>query len=130
MLLTGYSRQSLEWNAEHSDGWMNYPRNFLQQANNISSWRDLIPKTQKYSKPFMQPLYVILEKDDDFKPQGIQLGLRTGVNYLLEYFNKIQELGVNHVAINLRFNKANMETTLNYLATKVLPHFQYENNLS
>ena len=26
LLMTGSSRQTLEWNAEHADGWMNYPR--------------------------------------------------------------------------------------------------------
>ncbi len=123
MLLTGYSRQSLEWNAENSDGWMNYPSNFQQQAYTIAEWRDIISKTQKFNKPFMQPLYVVLNKDDNFKPQMIQLGFKIGMNYLIEYLNQIREIGVNHVAINLRFNSRDMETTLNQLAEKLLPHF-------
>lgn len=124
MLVTGYSRQTLEWNAQNGDGWMNYPRNTQQQAYTIAQWRSLIAKRQEFTKPFMQPLYVILEKDDDFKPQGIQLGLRLGSNYLIEYLNQAKKIGVNHVAINLRFNANNMEKTLEDLANKVLPHFQ------
>ena len=123
MLLTGFSQQSLDWNAEHGDGWMYYPRNTMQQAYTITEWRRKVAEHHDFDKPFMQPLYVILEKNDDFKPQPIQLGFRIGVNYLIEYFQRIQKIGVNHVAINLRFNSRNMEATLEELAKKVLPYF-------
>ncbi len=123
MLITGSSRQTLEWNAKHGDGWMYYPRPMMQQAYTIAVWRREIAKYYDFDKPFMQPLYVILEEDDDFKPQPIQLGFRIGANYLIEYFNEIQKIGVNHVAINLRFNPRNIEATLENLAEKVLPHF-------
>lgn len=123
MLITGFSQQNLEWNAEHGDGWIYYPRPTLQQAHRLTEWRSMIKEFCSYDKPFSQPLYVILEEDDDFKPQPIQLGFRIGVNYLIEYFNDIQKIGVNHVAINLRFNSRNIEATLEELAVKVLPHF-------
>ncbi len=123
MLITGSSRQTMEWIAEHGDGWMYYPRPMMQQAYTIKQWRQEIAKHHDYDKPFMQPLYVILEKDEDFKPQPIQLGFRIGSNYLIEYFNQIQDIGVNHVAVNLRFNTRDTEATMEALATKVLPHF-------
>lgn len=123
MLLTGFSRQTMEWNAKNADGWMYYPRNPYQQKHTIAQWRELIAEHQDFDKPFMQPLYVILEQKDDFKPQPIQLGFRTGVNYLIDYLHQMQGIGVNHVAINLRFNSRDMEETLEQLADKVLPHF-------
>ncbi len=123
MLITGHSRQSTEWIAEHGDGWMSYPRSPMQQAYTIADWRRQIAAYHDFDKPYMQPLYVILEQNDDFKPQPIQLGFRIGANYLIDYFNDIQNNGVNHVAINLRFNSRNMEATLEELAEKVLPHF-------
>jgi len=126
MLVTGYSRQSLEWNAEHGDGWIYYPRNLYQQQQTISQWRNLIPAAQKYSKPFMQPLYVDLQEDDDFQPQAIHLGLRIGSHHLIEYFRHLENIGVNHIAINLRFNSGNIEKTLEQFAQKVLPHFHKE----
>ena len=129
MLITGSSRQTMTWNAEHGDGWMYYPRPTMQQAYTIAEWRREIAKYHDFDKPFMQPLYVILEKDDDFKPQPIQLGFRIGTNYLIEYFNQIQEIGVNHVAINLRFNSRNIETTLEDLAEKVIPHFHLKEKI-
>ena len=123
MLLTGHSRQSLEWIAEHADGWMHYPRNLFMQGHNIHQWRELIPKTQPYDKPFMQPLYVDLHKNDDFLPQPIHLGYRIGANHLIDYFRQLESIGVNHIGINLRFNSGEMEQTLERLAYKVLPHF-------
>ena len=123
MLITGHSRQTLEWIAEHGDGWMYYPRNLYMQEHNIREWRELIAKRQNHNKPFVQPLYLDLHEDDDFKPQGIHLGFRIGANYLVEYFQQLQGIGVNHVAINLRFNSADIEGTIERLALKVLPQF-------
>lgn len=123
MLITGYSRQSLEWNAQNGDGWMSYPKNIGQQHYTITQWRNLIAQTQAHDKPFMQPLYVDLHKDDNAKPQPIHLGFRLGANYLLKYLELLRDVGVNHVGLNLRFNSRNIEETLEELAEKVLPHF-------
>ncbi|MCP9236031.1 LLM class oxidoreductase [Lewinella sp. JB7] len=123
MLLTGSSRQTMEWNAQHADGWMSYPRSPMQQAYAIDQWRKLVARHHDFDKPFMQPLYVVLEKEDGFGPQPIQLGFRTGTDYLVEYLTEMQGIGVNHVAINLRFNTRDTEATLSELAEKVLPHF-------
>ena len=123
LLMTGYSRQSMEWNAQHADGWMNYPRALNQQQYTIAKWRSLVSKFSIYDKPFMHPLYVVLHENDNFKPEPIQLGLRVGVNYLLPYFQHLEDSGVNHLAVNLRFNTRDMEETLIYLAEKILSHF-------
>jgi len=124
MLLTGYSRQSLVWNVEQADGWMSYPKNLQQQQYTIAEWRALVAQTQAYDKPFMQPLYVDLQEQDDFKPQLIHLGFRLGAKYLIEYLQQLKDIGVNHVALNLRFNARGIEKTLEHLAQAVLPHFQ------
>ena len=122
MLITGYSQQSLEWNATNGDGWMSYPKGIDSQKEMIANWRGMVAGSSDYDKPFMQPLYVVLE-EDDFKPQPIQLGFRIGINYLKEYLELIREAGTNHVALNLRFNHQNMEKTLEKLATHLVPHF-------
>ncbi|MEL6579735.1 MAG: LLM class oxidoreductase [Cyanobacteria bacterium J06621_12] len=119
LLITGSSRQTLEWNAKNADGWMSYP----QDINVIAQWRTLVAETQAYNKPFMQPLYLVLQQDDDFKPLPIHLGLRIGANYLVDYLYSLRDVGVNHVALNLRFNSIDMDRTLESLAEKVLPHF-------
>lgn len=121
--MTGYSQQTLEWNAENGDGWMSYPKNLYEQKYTIDQWRDLVLNTQDHDKPFMQPLYVVLQENDDFKPEPIPLGFRIGAKYLVDYLQRIQDIGVNHVALNLRFNSMDMDTTLEHLANKVLPQF-------
>lgn len=113
----------MAWNAKNGDGWMNYPRNPAQQQSTIANWRGLIEETHPYDKQFMQPLYVDLHEDDDFKPQPIHLGFRIGANYLNTYLLQLQANGVNHVALNLRFNSEAIPNTLEKLAAKVLPHF-------
>ena len=123
MLITGHSQQSTQWVSEHGDGWMYYPRNLYMQEYNITEWRSMIPEDQFFDKPFLQPLYVDLQEDVDFKPVGIHLGVRSGLNYLIEYFQKLQVIGVNHIAINLRFNTNSMERTMEVLADKLLSQF-------
>ena len=102
---------------------MYYPRNLYQQQHTIAQWRALIEKSSEYDKPFLQPLYVDLQKDDDFKPQPIHLGFRIGVNYLIEYLEHLRSIGVNHIMLNLRFNTHDINDTLETLANKVLAHF-------
>lgn len=123
ILITGHSQQSTAWIAENGDGWMYYPRNLYMQQLNIQEWRELISKTQKINKPFLQPLYIDLQDNDDFNPVGIHLGIRTGIHHLIEYLMKLQDIGVNHLAINLRFNSNNIEKTMEKLADRLFSQF-------
>ncbi|MBT8437534.1 MAG: LLM class flavin-dependent oxidoreductase, partial [Gammaproteobacteria bacterium] len=74
-------------------------------------------------QPVMQPLYVDLVENSEARPQPIHLGFRLGVNQLRSYLDTLQDIGVNHVALNLRFNRAEIETTLQRLADEILPDF-------
>lgn len=121
LLITGHSRQSQEWIAEHGDGWMNYPRDIYNQRITIEKYREQVSSYHTHSKPFMQPLYVVLNDNDDSKPTTIPLGYELGVNYLLDHLQRLEDIGVNHVALNLRFNSADMQKTLEKIAQKVLP---------
>lgn len=123
MLITGHSQQSIEWNAEHSDGWMNYPKGNFQQEMTIKEWRELIAKKHNYDKPYMQSLLIDLDKDDNYRPTPIPLGFRIGANYLISYFNTMKEIGVNHIGIGLRFNTEDVTVTLKKISDKILPHF-------
>ena len=71
----------------------------------------------------MQPLYLDLIGDDAADPQPIHLGFRMGVGHLRAYLACLQEIGINHVALNLRFNQADIETTLKRLAEEILQDF-------
>lgn len=123
LLVTGGSQQSNEWIAQNADGWMLYPRNATLQAQIINDWRGLVSKVGRSAQPIMEPLYVDLVEAPHAPPQPIHLGFRLGVNYLRDYLKSREEIGVNHVALNLRFNRADIDTTLKRLADEILPDF-------
>lgn len=123
LLVTGASQQETAWIAQNGDGWMLYPRNAALQAQIIGDWRAGIDAAGLAPKPVMEPLYIDLVDDPDATPQPIHLGLRLGSNHLRQYLKMRQDIGVNHVAINLRFNMADTETTMQRLADEILPDF-------
>lgn len=123
LLVTGSSRQNPDWIAEHSDGWITYPRPLNQQAHAISDWRQRAIKICGYSKPVMEPLYIDLVDDPKAPPTPIHLGLCTGLDGLYDYLKHREGIGVNHIALNLRFNRADINQTLTVLAENILPDF-------
>jgi len=124
LMITGGSQQSAEWIVQHGDGRMLYPADIRTQAKIITEWRKKLSENGVSPKPVMEPLYLDLTDDPDSRPQQIHLGLRLGHNYLIDYLKSRESIGVNHIAINLRFNKANIEKTLEHLAENVLPEFE------
>ena len=101
---------------------MFYPHNTVTQAQIIRDWQSRVKAAGgRPAQPVMQPLYVDLAEDPYTLPQPIRLGFRLGTRHLHDYLNSLEEIGVNHVALNLRFNQADIETTLKRLADDVLP---------
>ncbi len=123
LLITGGSQQTPEWIAQNGDGWMTYPRNPTLQAQIIQDWQLRVKALGHAAKPVMQPLYIDLSDDPELPLQPIHLGFRLGIRQLQTYLKSLEEIGVNHVALNLRFNQAEIETTLKRLANDVLPDF-------
>ena len=122
-LITGGSQQSPEWIARHGDGWMIYPRDLGTQSQVVRGYRDRISAAGLQDKPVMQPLYVDLLGDPDAGPRPIHLGFSAGINFLRGYLTELQAVGINHVAINLRFNKRDITETLHVLADNLLTDF-------
>ena len=123
MLITGGSGQHPDWVAANSDGWITYPRDAASQRNVIADYRARITAANEPNKPVMQSLYIDLVDSPDADPSPIHLGFRSGTDFLKRYLAEIRACGVNHVALNLRFNQADIETTLSLLAKDVLPEF-------
>lgn len=120
MLVTGGSQQDPAWVAQNGDGWMTYPRVLSAQARVV---RDYLERTEGRPKPVMQPLYVDLDPDPDAPARPIHLGFRSGVRHLYAYLAALEELGVSHVALNLRFNRLDIEDTLARLSDALFPRF-------
>ncbi|MEM8538696.1 MAG: LLM class oxidoreductase [Pseudomonadota bacterium] len=123
LLITGGGQQSPDWVAQNGDGWITYPRNAAAQGQIIADYRSRIQAAGGADKPVMQSLYVDLLADPNASPRPIHLGFQAGTDYLRAYLREIEALGVNHVALNLRFNQAPIDTTLEQLAETVLPDF-------
>ncbi|WP_372739086.1 LLM class oxidoreductase [Neptunomonas sp.] len=123
LLITGGSQQDPAWIAENADGWVMYPRSLALQSQIIQDWRARVDMAGRPAQPVMQPLYVDLADDPDARAEPIHLGFRLGTNQLKRYLKSQEAIGVNHVALNLRFNQADTESTLKRLAEEVLPDF-------
>ena len=123
LLITGGSQQSPDWVAHNGDGWMTYPRDALAQGRVVGDYRQRIAEAGLPDKPVMQPLYVDLVAQADAPPSPIHLGFRSGTDHLRRYLTQIRDLGINHAALNLRFNGADIEDTMRRLADEILPEF-------
>lgn len=119
VMVTGHSRQSLEWIAEQADGWLYYPQGAAQQADTIAQWRALTPSF----KPFAQSLYVDLAEDPNAPPTPIQLGFRAGHKFLREYLEMLESIGVNHVGLNLKYARRPAHEMVQEIGEFVLPRF-------
>ncbi|MEO0822864.1 MAG: TIGR03571 family LLM class oxidoreductase [Pseudomonadota bacterium] len=123
LLITGGSQQAPDWVARHGDGWMTYPRDAAAQGRAVAEYRRRIAEAGGQDKPVMQSLYIDLLDDPDAAARPIHLGFQSGLAFLRGYLREIRSLGINHVALNLRFNQADIETTLRRLADDLLPDF-------
>jgi luciferase-type oxidoreductase len=123
LLITGGSQQDPDWIARHGDGWITYPREIAAQARIINGWRARVEAVGGPAKPAVQSLYIDLSKDPQAPPQPIHLGFQLGANHLRAYLRSLEEIGVNHVALNLRFNQMDTEETMQRLADNILPDF-------
>lgn len=123
LLVTGSSGQSPDWIAQNGDGWMTYPRPGQAQSRVLQDWRNRLEALGQPGKPVLQPLYVDLSDDPDEGAHHIHLGVRAGARWLTAHLEQLEGIGVNHVALNLRFNRAPIDETLDRLAREVLPQF-------
>ncbi len=127
MLVTGSSRQSLEWIAANSDGWITYPRPLLQQTRLAHEWHALVRQDASSTdafKPFAQSFYVDLSEHPEEQPTPIHLGFRAGWRALLAYMQGLRDGGVNHVALNLKYGRRSARDVLEEIGREVLPRLQ------
>lgn len=124
LLVTGSSRQSMEWIAEQSDGWITYPRPLALQSDVIASWKRLAADSAPGRfKPFVQSLYIDLADDRHATPTPIHLGYRLGSTILIEMLKQLEARGVNHVILNLKYGRRPTEEVVEELGEEVVPEF-------
>lgn len=124
LLVTGSSRQPMEWIATQSDGWITYPRPLAAQTDVIAMWKRLTAgAVPGQFKPFVQSLYIDLTDNPHIAPTPIHLGLRLGRNVLIELLKQLESHGVNHVILNLKYGTRPAGDVLEELGAEVVPYF-------
>jgi luciferase-type oxidoreductase len=121
MLVTGHSGQSIEWIAQHADGWLYYPRDFKTLDIKMNQWNEALNRFDQNWKPFMQSLYIDLTKDET--PRPIHLGFKSNASYLVNYLKQLEMYGVNHVIFNLKYASKPASDVIEELGQDVLPFF-------
>jgi len=122
--VTGHSRQTLEWIARCSHGWISYPRTPKTQQLIVENWRAAVhAECGDVFKPFTQSLYIDLTDNSQTPPRPIHLGYQLGRYHLISLLQRLQEIGVNHVIINLKYGQRPAGEVIEELGQFVLPDF-------
>lgn len=124
LFVTGHSRQTLDWIAEHSHGWISYPRAPYMQKLIVEDWRAAVHRNAgDVFKPFMQSLFIDLTDEADTPPTRIHLSYRLGRQHLVGLLETLRDVGVNHVAINVKYGQRPASEVVEELGEFVVPHF-------
>jgi len=122
--VTGNSRQSVEWIARESCGWMNYPRPPQAQQLIVDTWRQAVSaEVGDVYKPFLQSLYIDLDAQPSMLPSPIHLGFKLGRDYLLKLLEALEAIGVDHVILNLKYGRRPAAEVVEELGSHVVPRF-------
>lgn len=122
VLVTGSSRQTVEWIAAHADGWVTYPRPLATQIKVIEMWRQVVAEAAPGAfKPFAQSLYIDLAEDPAHPPVPIHLGFRGGRNAVADYLVGLRDAGANHVVLNLKYGRRSASEVLEEIGQEILP---------
>ncbi|MHA6626577.1 LLM class oxidoreductase [Pseudonocardia sichuanensis] len=129
LIVTGSSRQSEEWIASHSDGWLIYPgvthtdEGPIQLGEKIRRWRSLVPARQ--FKPVLTNEWLDLVEDPDHPPTPMRGGfvLRTGRHGLIDLLTRWQDNGVNHAALGVQHGRRPAADAVAEIIEHVLPVF-------
>lgn len=123
-MIVGGSQQSIHWTAKHADAWVMYPRPLNIQSQIIAAWRDAVSELYPgKSKPFAQSLYIDIVDEPDAAPKAIHLGFKSGRNHLINHLRQLEELGVNHVILNLKYSSRPAGEVIQEIGEFVIPLF-------
>ena len=105
MYVTGHvGGVNLEWIAKNADGWIYYPRDFAFTKKIVEEWNEALAK--------------------DGEPKKIDLGFRLGRNYLIDMFQELEKIGVNHTMLVLKYSTRPAAEVLEEIGKEVLPEFK------
>lgn len=122
MYATGHAGGiNLDWIAQNTDGWIYYPRDFSFTGKILKDWHDALEKAKQPKKPYLQPVYIDLMEDPNYVPIAIELGFRLGRNYLIDMFQTLEKIGVNHTMLVLKYCSRPIAEVLDEIGKEILP---------
>lgn len=129
LIVTGSSRQSMQWLGEQADGWLTFPESTHDSqgprrlAEKIRAWRSCIPGGG--FRPHMTNEWIDLHEDPNHPRTPLRGGyvLRTGRRGLIELLGEWREAGVNHAALGIQLSQRPAADIIQELAEEVLPLF-------
>lgn len=135
LLVTGSSKQSMDWIGENADGWLTYPtptdttEGVLKLKSKIDSWRAKIPTVE--FRPHITNEWIDLVEDPDYPRTALRGGfvLRTGRKGLVNLLEEWQSIGVNHAALGIQYSERAASDVIQELAEDVLPLFPTHSNI-
>ena len=131
MYVTGHvGGVNLDWIAKNSDGWIYYPRDFAFTKKIVQDWEEALQKEGQPKKPYIQPVYIDLMEDPNFEPQKIDLGFRLGRTYLIDMFQELEKIGVNHTMLVFKYCSRPAGEVLEEIGKDILPQLKYHYSIS
>ena len=125
MYVTGHvGGMNLDWIAKNSDGWIYYPRDFTFTGKIVKDWQEALEKEGQPKKPYIQPVYIDLMDNPDFEPIKMDLGFRLGRNYLVDMFQTLEKIGVNHTMLVFKYCTRPAGEVLEEIGKEILPQLK------
>lgn len=112
LVIVGRAQQTLDWIAFHADAWFSYADSVERLAQIAASWRQAQEGAGCAGKPLLMPLRLILEADRRAPLSHFPMGVRTGMDELKRYLERLHQAGIAHVALNLRLSERPVERVL------------------
>ncbi|TCQ97182.1 LLM class oxidoreductase [Neorhizobium sp. JUb45] len=121
----GRAQQSIEWIAEHMDGFI-APAPAVENLSVFAGeWANLVQSVrgEQTFKPIGMAGYLDLVEDRHHPFERMRAGFRTGSIALAEFLETARAAGVNHAALNPKVSRRPYDELMADLAENVLPHF-------
>ena len=123
-LAVGHAQQTLPWIASHMDGLIAAAPARAGLVGLANEWTALV---QPVVSPTLRPLgiggFLDLVPDHHHPVVRIRGGIRAGVDALAEYLMEAEQLGIVHLAANLRVSDRPYVEMMEELAAHLLPRF-------
>lgn len=124
-IAVGRSQQTLEWVAEHMDGFLGFVPDPAELDSFGRDWRDRVKHAPGGAtfKPLAFGGFLYLHPKPDYAFKRIRGGFAIGSRALRDLLERARDAGVSHVALNPKVTPRPYAEILDELGSVVLPSF-------